>query len=579
MSGQDFQKSTERKLWIFLGILCAFLLVVFIWGAIEVSQGAVVTKTNEITTSDGYSVYNPQHDVARGPDNIIRHAYPTTDLAVNLSYSSDNGTTWTEITILAATYQGLTAVNVRGVCVSSNNTTVVFIRTTDADATYDIYLLIRWGWVGSWDIVRVSGQNSYDYTRAQMAINDTDTILMIFDYNSNGIRWKTFGLGNRTIYPVFAQSPIDYSYAGIPFICANKTGQFWVAWIQWDGSYYCFRAKDLAKQKSTISSQISNLIEFDGAAFGCIPTSGICYFNVWGNYTAYGYVSAYLYYFRDNKNYWEGPGYLSYWSVDKIAYQFAGATHDASGMIYLFYYDESNHKLKGMRAMYNEPAIEWAGSIYDVKTGYTSTDYINCANGIGTLWPQVCGVPVNTAKTGWFMSWIWKDEKGATDDYNYQLAWDSPVWPYIFWAPPVIGNYSLPSWYEAEPYLHDFSVSSGNSPYVWWITWNVPSDGGWFWVDENGTMYGYCPGTNGSYSMTVHVVDFYGLVTNRNIILTVLSRSTGGGTGPSAVSWDWPAMSEQGELWMLLAVVSMVSCSLGLIKRFGRSSLRKRGGK
>lgn len=580
MSHLDFRKETERKLWIFLVALSAFLLFILVWGAVENAVGVTV-KTSEITNSDDWgSSTQPQRVVARGPDNIIRHVYPSaTATSVNLSYSSDNGTSWTETTIFNAGYDGATEVLVRGIVCTSNNTTIVLLTTTGATHTYDVYLLIRWGWFGSWEINQGWGQNSYSYGQAQIAINDTNIVLIMFQYNMV----PTYGFYRPNLHsflPAATSSPTTWNQGGgvniFPFIEANLTGKFWASFIGWDGSNYCIYYRDICATKALMKQTISNLMSCYILGMECIPVTGDMIFSVACNYSALNYHYIYFYYHRNNKAYFQGPGMLTSFTSDIVKFETMGMTVDATGMVEIWWYSETNHKVCGMRCLYTDPLSEWTSSIYDVRTGYTSTDYINIGCGVSSMWPQIIGVSVNIPKTGYFQNWIWKDEVGATDDYHYQLIF-SCTWPYIFWVPPVITNYSLPNWYESEPYLHDFTISSGNTPYVWWITWNTPSDGGWFLGDSNGTMYGYCPATNGTYSITVHVTDFYGLTTTRTTSLTILSRSTGGGTGGTSVSWDWPTLPEQGVLWILLVVVSMFSCLFGLTKRWAYSFKKKRG--
>lgn len=576
MNGLDFPKRTERRLWIVLGFLCAFIFIVLLWGAIENALGAATVTTMETDTFDRSVI--GRNDIARGPDNIIRYAYSTEAIEVNMSYSSNNGTSWTEITILAAAYNGATQVDVIGVVVSSNNTTAVAIRTKDADSTYDLYLLIRWAWSGSWEIVRMSGQATYDYTYGDVAINNTDIVLVVFLYNS-AICYKTFDMNTRTVNPIEANAPIIYVSVSSPMnpqCVANLTGVFWVYCVYWDGANYRMSVRDLGKTLSERYLTFSSLFPPYTGGFHCLVNSGALVWAVGGNYAAVGYYGIYFYYLKQGSSTIQSRAIM--WSTSPvIAYDKIGLSVDAANYCYIFVYDSTNNKVKRYRELYNADVIEWQNSLADAySTGYAANDYVRGSGGLGGVYPRVNGVAVSVPKTGYLTSWIWKDELGATDDYSFQVARDSATWPYLFWAPPVIGNYTLPNWYESEPYLHDFSISSGNTPYVWWITWNDPSDGGWFLGDSNGTMYGYCPATNGTYSITIHVTDFYGLTTIRTTTLTILSRTAGAGS--VSTPWDWPTLNEDADLWFILAAVSIAACIIGTVRNLsnrGRKRLEK----
>jgi len=560
-------------MWGLMLVLILCLMAVFAAGMVY----GITIQTHETTALDGYVMYNPSRDCARGPDNIIRHAYPTRTLAVNLSYSANNGTSWTETTILAAAYQGATVVDVRGIVVSSNNTTCILIRTTDADSKYDMYLLVRWGWYGSWVNYHISSHATIDYRQPQLGINGTDVLLILCGYNTQVISYYLFKLSNRDQYPNYGAAPNgwlapSWSETSTDFqIWANTTGKFWIGWTDLH-TYSYINGRDFCATKSLISWNVqTNVYSVVLNGVGVVPKTGEAVFLLGYNYTAYGYAYITVYYLREGKTYFQGPGVVQSFTTEKIFENYMGLSVDATGMVYVFWYSGTNHKVRGMKTYYWETVAEWIASVYDVNIGYTSTDYVNCANGLGSLWPQVVGVPVNTPRTGYFMSWIWKDEKGATDDYNYQVVYNSVTWPYVNWVPPVISNLTTVDGITTYWYIHDFNYSSGNSPVTWWVSWTSDQNHGWFIVDPNGTMYGYAPDTVGTYTLVVHAQDFYGLKDQDTFTIYFGERIPPAPPippPPAPASWT-VSLDQIGGWWTLLAGLAVVACLFGMIQRAG----------
>lgn len=573
----------NKYLWYLLLFCVAVLLGTLIVGAVQ----GITIQTHETTTSDGYGTFQPSRDCARGPDNIIRHVYPTTDLAVNLSYSSDNGASWTEIQILSPAYQGATQVYARGIIVSGNNTTCVLVYTVDADSKYDLYLLIRWGWAGNWINYHIFTHATLQAYSPQLALNDTNVLLIMFGWNTPTLCWYLFYLNNRDQYPNYGTNPTSWlspswNEWGQDFqLWTNLTGKFWVAWTD-SHTYPYMNARDFCATKTLVAYQLSNSLGWYLNAVQVMPTTGDAIYLYGANYSAYSYEYIYMYYIRDNKNYFQGPGLLqTFTGSERIFEAYLGLSVDATGYTYIFWYSGTNHKIRGMKNYYWEVATEWTASAYDVNSGYTSTDYINCANGLGSLWPQVSGTVVNNPKTGYFMSWIWKDEKGATDDYNYQVAYGTTTWPTINWGPILITNTDTVSghFYVQSYITWDLGVTGGNSPYVWSVIdmsgWT--GTGSWLGItDDGGIVYGQNPPSAGNYWFRVEVEDLYGRVAYANITVRVQTVGGGGGAAPSSVSWSFPTLSEQGELWFLLAGISITACIIGSIRNLAARGRKRR---
>jgi len=548
----------EKILWrIMIGLILTFILLIT-WGYID-GEAALTVKTNEI--SDEASPYRGyMNDAARGPDNVLRHAYSTTSHGVNLSYSSDNGTTWTEVEILSGSYAGLTNSIVWGMVVSSNNTTSVIVTTVNADHAFDVYLITLWAFnhAWSWEKIPIHYHATLGWGDVDISINDTNVVLMVCRFSGNNA-YKLFRMNDRYLSPATASNPTVWTGASTyPISCvANTTGKHWIIHQSWTGSAMRINMRDFCQ---TLTARTIDVTSWNGFLGGvvCLRNDVIC--AVFGANQAANYAIFFVYLI---------PGYTTliqrtvYYGATVIGYSNIGLTFDAQNYVYISYYDDTNDDIKGYGyCAYNTENIEWASKAFTFSTAPDPSDSTTCFSGLTSLWPKVLNTNVGIPKTGFFTSWDWKDEIGAVDDYYKQVCWNnSNTWPFIFWTPPEIVNYSMIDWYVEEPYLHDFNVV-----YVWWVEWIDTPSGGWFLPDENGTVYGYCPDTAGDYEIRIWVEDFYGLKASRNVILTITVRDSGDGEPDDDGGWDWavPDTDFNGTMWILLALSAFIATTYRL---------------
>jgi len=199
---------------------------------------------------------NPK--VSRAPNNTLVHGWIGSDNGIYLSWSEDNGTSWTNQTVVDGTWKTLTYTRFGGVLIGSNNTTYVYFASTDTDHAFDTYLAIQWNGTDSWEITNLYGHATPQFNYLSMAINNTDCIIMTTHFNSN-LYYRTYNPSTNdhepnagTIPTVYIAVEQAYNYD----VSANMSGDFYFGWRSWSGSFYQWNLRDMNKTESTITLSV-----------------------------------------------------------------------------------------------------------------------------------------------------------------------------------------------------------------------------------------------------------------------------------------------------------------------------------
>jgi hypothetical protein len=390
-------------------------------------------NTASVTTSTSWD-YPDNEYVGRGPDNVIYHPYVIDNYGLNITYSSDNGTTWQDEVVTNTTWEAYTFLEISGIVVSSNNTTVIYTYIKDADYVYNLYLWYRWNFTGPWNHILVDGQSSVAYSHAYCAINNSDDILCTFFY-SNQIYTRVFELSNEAFDGIKSVWVTD-SDASVHGVAANRSGDFYIGRNNWDGVKYQYVIQDYNKTKNpryanmtagALTPRWSGLIclENDRFVIACTFVSSLK-----------GYV---WYYYQES--HW---GLFS-WRVevqdtDTDLEPYLSISFDQNNRVYIVAVENENlgdGDVLQWDAQFNASEGTWASSERTIYSIPTYDDYVFGGTACTQLWPRLYNKGewkyASVPDEGYAHAWIWRDEQGATDDYYYQFNW-SATWDSFDWA-------------------------------------------------------------------------------------------------------------------------------------------------
>jgi len=435
----SFKYSHPVHYWI--RILCFAFSIVFLMLWIGSDEGLAA----------GTPIWEPEEEInynamqssakwsARGPNNIVYRAYIEANMALNVSFTSDNGTTWNDTQIIDAAWKSHTNLIIGGLCVMANNTTLVHFIANGADDLYNSYIACRWNWSGDWDIIKIFGSGSTGMAYPKMAINETKVLLTYF--TANHIRTKVFDPSDSSVVPIAPTLPSSWFPAadsnGYNYdICVNQSGLFIIATMGWSGANYRYYVRDLEGVHGAVYATEPwglykpygvNLVctSDDLFALGAIMATGGNFWILhqyevtqWGGF-AYTIIDSQT----DDKDYY-GLGH-SIDVNDYLTYYYSDATGTGEDVY-----------ISKTRALIDASEATWESNIIHGVYDYgTDNDAWRATGWYCEKYPVVQGQSVNIPLTGYMGEHTYKNELGTPDDYSFALYWNATFYWYD-WSVP-----------------------------------------------------------------------------------------------------------------------------------------------
>jgi hypothetical protein len=384
-------------------------------------------------------------NVARGPDNIVRRLWQDDDYALMVSWTANNGSTWTVSEIVGPAWLGHTSLAMGGIVVLANNTTIAHFTTLNADDVYNSYVACRWNWTGPWDIIEIYGSAVNGVGYPKMAVNETCVLLTY--YMTNAIRYKRFYPSNSAVFPTAAFLPLSWFPAADSNqydydVTVNQTGYFIIASKTWSGVSYRYYIRDLngthavvyaALWSSVMSSSSMTIMSTSDDGF-CLVMAiqyyGMNYYGiaVFHTHTPWGGFQYELIQYANNYVMDIDSVGTCIDSTDNVAIYWANDT-GAGGGTYI----------SKTRSHYQDDEVDWESKTVDGVYDYGTDDDLWRSTGwYDGKYPVVGGYSVNIPIAGWMGEHIWKDEVGTPDDYGFALYWNASFHMYD-WEPEEPG--------------------------------------------------------------------------------------------------------------------------------------------
>jgi hypothetical protein len=379
---------------------------------------------------------------ARGPDNIVRRVYQTDDYGINVSYTDNNGSTWSDLVVIDSAWKGHTGVFLGGIVVLANNTTIVHFTATGADDNYNAYVACRWNWSGTWDIVRIYGHATTDLAYPKMAVNET-TVVLLYVTSSNTIRYKTFDPTDSSFDPVVGSVPnvwvASWTYAYDYDVTVNQTGSIIICSKSWSGSVYRYYVRDLDLEQSPIYAAMSSgvIIPY-GVSITCTSddlfvvvssqyysATGFAGIKYWKELTLWGGFQTVSIDYRNDR-------YIDLYSV--------GTCIDDNDRVTIYWANETGAgevaEISKTTADHLADEATWEAAIVPYVYDYGDNDDVwYSSTWYDGAFPKVGGYSVNIPDAGWMGHHTFRDEPSAPNEYRFALYWNA-TFHWYDWSPP-----------------------------------------------------------------------------------------------------------------------------------------------
>jgi len=465
----DFKRAHPVHYWI--RVLCFSFSAVFLALWFVGSDGAEGAGT-PIWEPDDPITYNAAQTraagSARGPNNVIYRAYiATTGMSLNVSFTDDNGSSWSDSEVIDTAWKGHTTLVLGGIVVMTNNTTLVHFVANGADDAYNSYIACRWNWSGDWDVIKVYGSAATGMSYPKMAINETKVLLTY--YTASTIRYKIFDPSDSSVDPPAINLPSAWLPAADSNIAnygitVNQSGLFIIAGQTWSGSVYRYYVRDLYGEHAPIYANLWSGV-LSTYSVTIMSTSDDCFsLTCVVHYPGLGYIGLMVFHGVApwSLSLYETPNYASGYLLD---YNSLVGSIDVDDYVTMYWADDTGpggdvHIAK-MTAHFQADESTWESAyqieIYDYGTDddlWVRHDYYN------GKYPVVDGHSVNVPLDGWMGGHVYKDELGSPDDYTFALYWNATFYWY---------NWTAPEEPEPDPDPGDDNATA-DSFGVWWDT-------------------------------------------------------------------------------------------------------------
>lgn len=482
---------SETTLVIIFGMLMSLFMVIILSFCGFTVQGD--HQTNEIEDYNHYNMPYTNH-WARLPNETWVHAYAAQDHRLNVSWSIDEGSSWTEEEVIGTAWKGHTYLSCFGVVTSSNNTTIVLFRTENADSIHDNYLAILWPGAGTWLVRSIYTSGTYVWDHCDMVINRTDEVTIIGYHNQAG-RYKTYDPSTDTVSPAGNPTWFVTLINGRFSLACDQYNDVWIAW-RTSSNLYVY---DIDK---TVTLSWSPY----GSGLGGYPDIVICENNrkmVSASYV-FGLIEQVDIYYESTVNTTFTKRTLVTGTDDYLE-AWMGLSVTSANVVYVTCYNREtgSEQVEQWHASWNAPEATWQASKRTIYPLPTASDLVYTQAGATHVWPKVDGTSACIPTSGYLHTWMFRDELGATDDHYHSVNW-SGSWPSFYFGPPVeITTHSLPRGTYNVFYQKTLAAIYGQTPY----SWSILVAPAWLNVgSSNGTLYGTPTGT-GTFTVRVRVTD------------------------------------------------------------------------
>lgn len=464
------------------------------------------------------------------------------------TYTDDEWDTWANVTI-ADNWGTATYISPKNAFVTSNNSVVVFV-TADKPGTsneWDLWVHYPTSEINDWvEITVLSHSGSPAYLSCpSVAMNDTDTFLFLYYLGTTYTTlYKTFAFRTSTLSgeATWLAGTGSAQY----LVAANTTGVFWIVYLV-SGTIH---VRDFAKVYDHTFSWSYSLSSF------AIMNNDFKFLVGWYNTAQWSSVVTF---YESSFGTFTGPQTIEaslQWQMEHHAPAISITSQDK---VSVYWENYRNHRLElAGPCDYDASDVTWQASVRTVLNFGDSKPFFP-KNGALSLWPKSSSIDrTEIPSEGWIFPLA--DDNNPT--YNKMILYNSTV-SFVAYTAPSITTTSIYSAYRLEPYAFHFTVSGGNTPYIW----SIASGPSWWYLNaSSGWVYGIAPSSTGSTSVTMRVMDTYGSVDTRTWTFTVRAR-TSSVPGSSDEEWSAPRLSEMGDWWLLLGILSVVGCIFGLIRR------------
>ena len=489
-----------------------------------------------------YSKGNNPH-VAICPDGRFYVPFIDSDGDFNVAWSDDDRATWDEMTVQADGWKGETYMAISSIQTWVNNTTVILVRMEDADRDYDLYLFFLWGEndvsdPASWNYTQINTGGLHTITFPSMVFNRTGMLHIVW-YEQLAIRRSTWDVttGEGDLPPEVWKSITN----SMPMLQCDYNNDVWLSYtisasfqglVDWDD--------EVAMQVSRSVGRIQYSALFVASDNTKVLTGHYQYLATHQVVVAYETVtntSMTYNLFQSDVDTWSN----SYFTTGNIV----GTTVS----ICLLRLETGSEEYVSYTAAYDAIDAVWEGSekvLWNIPTDDDEARHFG--TGPNSVWPKIDGTSVCMPTGGAMYYWMWKDEKGATDDYWEIVYSDGATFPTFIWSPPpTITTISLPDGTIDVFYSFTMSVTGGELPRVWSLILGPA------WLDigsANGTLHG-TPLQTGTFVVKVRVRDNAARTDDGTFSLTINSAVS----EPGGEDWNVDVDDFLGPLWLIFIVM------------------------
>lgn len=447
----SYRLKARSPLLYWLGILLISYIVVHL-SLVLVDDVKADIEIFDIQSGADDLPYTPGDDphVAICPSGRFYFPFIDSDGDFVVAWSDDNRSSWDEVNVQSDGWKGETFMMVQSVQSWVNNTTVISIRTIDADRGYDLYLFWIWGEnepsdPAAWNYTQINGVGISLCKHLSMVFNRTGMLHIVWN-QANAIRHRLWDI---TTGDFDTSDAIWKSINGNPMIQCDYNNNVWIGY-QTSSWYYI---EDWDDTESLQITADTNRHQF-GAFFIASDNKKILtghrqYLSNHAVLIAYETtVNTTMTYntFQADVDDWS----TTFWTTGNVV--------GTQVSICLLRLETGSDEYVKYEANYDAVDAVWEGSEMVLWTIPSDADDArHFGTGPNSIWPKIDGTSVCMATGGVMYYWMFKDELGATDDY-YEIVYSyNATFPSFDWEPPEEpggnGNETAsmwPLWYTGE---------------------------------------------------------------------------------------------------------------------------------
>jgi len=423
-----FKQDHPGNYWVRLLALCFSMVFLLMWA----DQAGADIDIFDINDGIQDLEYGWGDDAFIGvcPSNRWYFPFINSDGDFNVSWTDNNGTSWSNVTVQSEGWKGETKMRVNSIQTWVNNTTVIILNTEGADNAYDGYLFWLWGEndpsdAASWNYTSIRGGGSKP-DHFSMIFNRTGTLYIVYNY-VNAIRTRLWEVSTG----VLGSDTSWVGTNGYPAIQCDHNNVVWVAYQQsaTTGTLYIWdydRGVSLSTTDSSGRYKFGNF--FIAADNTKVMTGYYLYLSTYGSVVWYESVvntTITSNMFASGSDDWN----TGYWTTGNI--------YGNTVSVINLRLETGSEEFVRYRAQYDAVDATWEGSETVLWTVPTDDDLCyHFASGPNSVWPKIEGVSVPRLLSGDIHYWNFKDEVGSPDDFYDIVYTDSPVFTWYDWSPP-----------------------------------------------------------------------------------------------------------------------------------------------